>query len=81
MLKQATKKLSHGVPVSTPTKHEKPTTTENNKINLGKQKKSEPSECNSDASDDLDPVIMSEQKKIFTCPISFNHHDRWRINR
>ena len=61
MNKQATKKLSPHVP--TPTKPEKPTTTENNKTNLGKRKKSEPSEANSDASDDLDSVILSEARK------------------
>ena len=63
MNKQATKKLSP-LPVSTPTKSEteNPTTTENNKTNLGKRKKSEP-EANSNASDDLDSVIMSEARK------------------
>ena len=48
---------------ATPTKTEtqKPTTTEKNKTNLGKRKKSEPD--NSDGSDDLDSGIMSEPKK------------------
>ena len=65
MNNQATKKLSPA-PVSTPTKPEteKPTTTENNKTNLGKRKKSEPSEGNSDGFDDLDPVISEPRKKI-----------------
>ena len=64
MDKRATKKLSR-VPVSTPTKPEteKPTTENNNKTNLGKRKKSEPSEANSDASDDFDSVIMNESRK------------------
>ena len=63
MNKQATKNLSP-LPVSTPTKSEteNPTTTENNKTNLGKRKKYEPSEANSDASD-LNAVIMSEARK------------------
>ena len=64
MNKQATKKLSR-VHVSTPTKPENPTTTEKIKTNLGKRKKSEPLEANSDASDDLDSVIMSESRKKF----------------
>ena len=56
---------SHGktsVPVSTPTipETEKPATEKN--INLGKRKKSEPSDGNSGA-DDLDSVIMSEPRK------------------
>ena len=57
-----TKKLPL-VPASTPTKPEteKPTTTETNKTNLGKRKKS-PSEANSGA-DDLDSVIMNEARK------------------
>ena len=61
MDKQATKKLSH-VQVSTPTKSEteKQTTTEINKTNLGKRKKYEPSEPNSE---DLDSVILSESRK------------------
>ena len=63
MNKQATKKLSPVVPVSTPTKPEpeNPTTTDKNNIvcNLGKRKKFEPD--NSD--DDLDSVIMSESRK------------------
>ena len=65
MNNQATKKLSR-VPVSTPAKPEteKQTTTEKNKINLGKRKESgsEP-EGNSNAPDDLDPVIMCEARK------------------
>ena len=60
MNKQATKKLSPHVPVSTPTKSEKPTTTE---TNLGKRKKPEPSEPNSNASEDLDSLILSESRK------------------
>ena len=58
---QATKKLPH-VTVSTPTKPEteKLTTTEYNTTTLGKRKKSEPSEANSD---DLDSVIMNEARK------------------
>ena len=58
---QATKKLPH-VTVSTPTKPEteKLTTTEYNNTTLGKRKKSEPSEANSD---DLDSVIMNESRK------------------
>ena len=64
MNKQATKKLSP-VPVSTPTKPEteNSTTTESNKTNLGKRKKSEPSEANPDASDDLDALILGEARK------------------
>ena len=64
MNKQATKKLS-GVPVSTPAEPEteNPTTTENNKTNLGKRKKYEPLEANSDGLDDLDSVIVIEAKK------------------
>ena len=63
MDKQATEKLSH-VPAATPTKlvPEKPT-TEKNKTNLGKRKKSEISEGNSDSADDLDSVIMNEPGK------------------
>ena len=39
-------------------------TTEKNKTSLGKRKKSEPSEgANSDGSDDLDSVVMSEARK------------------
>ena len=63
MNKQVTKKLSP-VPVSTPTNPatEKPT-TEKNKTSLGKREKSEPSEANSDGTDDLDSVIVSEPRK------------------
>ena len=52
-------------PVSTPTKlvvTEKPTTTEENKTSLGKRKKSEPSEGNTDGTDDIDSVIMIEPR-------------------
>ena len=61
---QATKKLPH-VTVSTPTKPEteKLTTTEYNKTTLGKRKKSEPSEANSDDLDQPDSVIMNESRK------------------
>ena len=64
MNKQATKKLSC-VPVSTPTKPEAENpTSKNNKTILGKRKKSgsEP-EGNSDASEDLDSVTVSESRK------------------
>ena len=57
MEKQATP-----VPVSTTKPEtEKPATEKN--INLGKRKKSEPSDGNSDGADDLDSVIMSEPRK------------------
>ena len=63
MDKQSTTKISR-ILVSTPTKPEtaKPT-TEKNKTNLVKRKKSEPSEGINEGSDDLDSVIMSEPRK------------------
>ena len=60
MYQQATRELSL---VTVSTKPEKLTTTEKNNTNLGKRKKSEPSEANSDVSDDLDPVVKSESRK------------------
>ena len=59
MNKQATK-LSHVISTPTKSETEKPT-TENNKTNLGKPKKSKP-EGNSDASCHLDSAIMSESR-------------------
>ena len=61
MHKQAKKKLAPHVPVSTPTKPETENPTDENKTNLGKRKKSEPD--NSDASEDLDSLILSESRK------------------